>query len=134
MVDWVASKWNVDREHVLLTGLSDGATMTLLVGLGADTPFTHLAPVSGVLHPMNFAIGNIDRARDKPIYLVHGALDWLFPVALAQEAERVLEEAGAQLVYRELEDLSHTYPREENIRIIEWFDGRLSATSSYAAH
>jgi phospholipase/carboxylesterase len=58
----------------------------------------------------------------------------LFPVALAQEAERVLEEAGAQLVYRELEDLSHTYPREENIRIIEWFDGRLSATSSYAAH
>jgi len=134
MVDWVASKWNVDREHVLLTGLSDGATMTFLVGLGADTPFTHLAPVSGVLHPMNFAIGNIDRARDKPIYLVHGALDWMFPVALAQEAERVLEEAGAQLVYRELEDLSHTYPREENIRIIEWFDGRLSATSSYAAH
>jgi phospholipase/carboxylesterase len=121
MADWVATKWNVDREHVLLTGLSGGATMTLLVGLGSDTPFTHLAPVSGVLHPMNLAIGNIDRARDKPIYLVHGALDWLFPVALAQEASRVLEEAGAHLVYRELEDLSHTYPREENVRIIEWF-------------
>ena len=130
MTDWVSSKWNVDREHILLTGLSDGATMTLLVGLGDDAPFTHLAPVSGVLHPLNFAIGNIDRARDKPIYLVHGALDWMFPVTLAQEAARVLEDAGAELVYRELEDLSHTYPREENVRIIEWFDRRLVADSS----
>lgn len=125
MTEWVASEWNVDREHVLLTGLSDGATMTLLVGLGEATPFTHLAPVSGVLHPMNFAIGNLDRAREKPIYLVHGALDWMFPVALAQEAARVLEEAGARLVYRELADLSHTYPREENSAILEWFDTRL---------
>jgi len=130
MCEWVASKWKVDLGHVLLTGLSDGATMTILVGLGKETPFTHLAPVSGVLHPMNFAIGNLDRARDKPIYLVHGALDWLFPVTLAQEAARVLREAGAQLVYRELEDLSHTYPREENTRIIEWFDERLALTSS----
>ena len=66
---------------------------------------------------MNFTAGNIDRARQKPIYLVHGALDWLFPVTLAQEAARVLRDADAKLVYREIEDLSHTYPREENIRI-----------------
>ena len=134
MVDWVASRWNVDSERVLLTGLSDGATMTLLIGLGVDTPFSHLAPVSGVLHPINFAIGNLERARGKPIYLVHGALDWLFPVMLAQDAARVLEEAGALLVYRELEDLSHTYPREENVRIIEWFDRRLAVNSSHVAH
>lgn len=120
LTEWVQSKWRVDAEHVLLTGLSDGATMTLLAGLAADSPFTHLAPISGVLHPMNFAIGNLDRAQDKPIYLVHGALDWLFPVALAQEAARLLEDANAALVYREIEDLSHTYPREENARIIEW--------------
>jgi phospholipase/carboxylesterase len=129
MVDWVRTKWNVEGERILLTGLSDGATMTLLVGLGADTPFTHLAPVSGVLHPMNFANGNLDRARDRPIYLVHGALDWMFPVSLAQEAANVLRDANAELVYREIEDLSHTYPREENGRIIEWFDPRRVASS-----
>ena len=127
MVAWISSEWNVDVEHVLLTGLSDGGTMTGLVGLGEDTPFTHLAPACGVLHPMNFAIGNLDRAREKPIYLVHGALDWMFPVVMAQEAASVLRDAGAALVYRELEDLSHTYPREENDRIIEWFDPRRAA-------
>ena len=96
--------------------------MSLLVGLREDAPYTHLAPVSGVLHPLNFAIGNLDRARSKPIWLVHGALDWMFPVSLAREAARVLEDAGAELAYQELDDLSHTYPREENARIIEWFD------------
>ncbi len=129
MTEWVTAEWNVDREHVLLTGLSDGATMTLLVGLGDGVPFTHLAPISGVLHPMNFAIGNLDRAREKPVYLVHGALDWMFPVAIAQEAARVLEDAGAKLVYRELPDLSHTYPREENVPILAWFDEKFGSTA-----
>jgi phospholipase/carboxylesterase len=133
MTEWVGSKWRVDTQRILLTGLSDGATMTLLVGLGEDTPFTHLAPVSGVLHPMNFAIGNIQRARGKPIYLVHGALDWMFPVSLAQEAARVFEDSGADLVYREIADLSHTYPREENQRIIEWLDPRRVVPSSVSA-
>ena len=129
MTAWVSAEWNIDRDHVLLTGLSDGATMTGLVGLGEDVPFTHLAPACGVLHPMNFAIGNLDRAPNKPIYLIHGALDWMFPVSMAREAARVLEDAGANLVFREIEDLSHTYPREENARIIEWFDPSRSATS-----
>ncbi len=123
-VDWVASRWAVDREHVMLTGLSDGATMTLLVGLAEGAPFTHLAPISGVLHPANLAGGNLERARGKPIQLVHGVLDWMFPVSLAREAARVLEQAGADLAYHEIDDLSHTYPREQNARLIEWLDSR----------
>lgn len=119
--------WRIDQDHVLLTGLSDGATMTFLAGAAADSPFTHLAPIAGVFHPMNLANGNLERLRGRPVYLVHGALDWMFPVALAREAARLLERAGADLVYRELEDLSHTYPREENARIIEWFDPRRAA-------
>ena len=126
MTEWVASEWNVDREHILLTGLSDGATMTLLVGLAEGVAYTHLAPVSGVLHPLNFAIGNVDRAQGKSIYLVHGALDWMFPVQLAREAARVLEQAGSELIFRELPDLSHTYPREENVQILKWFAPKLS--------
>jgi phospholipase/carboxylesterase len=36
---------------------------------------------------------------------------------MAQEA---LTAVGARLVYRELPDLSHTYPRDENPRILDW--------------
>lgn len=123
MFDWVCERWPIDRERVLLTGLSDGATYSLYAGLQADVPYTALAPISGVLHPANFALGNLARARGRPVYMVHGALDWMFPVEIARAAAGELRAAGADLVYRELEDLSHTYPREENARILDWFLG-----------
>jgi phospholipase/carboxylesterase len=126
MVEYVGENWRVDRGRILLTGLSDGATYTLLCGLKADSPFTALAPLSGVLHPANFSNGNLERAAGRRIYLVHGALDWMFPVAIAQMAAEELEKAGAELVYREIEDLSHTYAREENDRILRWFDPSLA--------
>jgi phospholipase/carboxylesterase len=126
MVDFVAERWPVDRARVLLTGLSDGATFTLLAGLLEGAPYTALAPVSGVLHPMNLGIGNLDRARGRRVHLVHGALDWLFPIALARLARDELQNARADLAYREIEDLSHTYPRDQNDAILRWFDASLA--------
>jgi phospholipase/carboxylesterase len=126
MVEFVAERWQVDRARILLSGLSDGATFTLLAGLLADAPYTALAPVSGVLHPACLALGNLARARGRRIYLVHGALDWMFPVQLARMARDALADAGADLCYREIEDLSHTYPREENAEILEWLDPALA--------
>jgi phospholipase/carboxylesterase len=126
MVSYVREHWRVDPNRILLTGLSDGATYTLLCGLGADTPFTALAPVSGVLHPAVMAGDRLAAATGRRIYLVHGARDWLFPVAMARVARDVLTQAGADLTYREIEDLSHTYPREENDRILTWFDPSLA--------
>jgi phospholipase/carboxylesterase len=64
--------------------------------------------------------GGLARAHDRPIYLVHGALDWMFPVEAARIGRDALLAAGARLVYRELADLSHTYPRDENARILDW--------------
>ena len=75
ILDRVGAAWSLNRERVLLTGLSDGATYTLLAGLAEDSPFTALAPVSGVLHPVCYRNGNLDRAAGKSIYLVHGAMD-----------------------------------------------------------
>jgi phospholipase/carboxylesterase len=126
MVEYVASHWAVDRERILLTGLSDGATYTLCCGLQPESPFTAMAPLSGVLHPANFANGNLERARGRRIYLVHGARDWMFPIGIARMAAAELEKAGADLTFREVEDLSHTYAREENARILEWFDPDLA--------
>jgi len=127
MVEYVAANWRVDPARILLTGLSDGGTYTLLCGLQPDMPFTHLAPISGVLHPANVVNGNLARARGRRIYLVHGGLDWMFPIATARLAHHELERAGADIVFREIADLSHAYPREENGAILEWMGGTLTA-------
>jgi phospholipase/carboxylesterase len=126
MLAFVRGRWPVDPAHILLTGLSDGGTFALLAGLLEESPYTHIASVSGVLHPANFALGNVARSRGRPIRIVHGALDWLFPVALARAAHDALRAAGAAVVYRELPDCSHTWPREENARILRWMDPSLT--------
>jgi phospholipase/carboxylesterase len=116
----VTDRYPVDPARVLLTGMSDGATYALRCGARADAPFTHLGLLCGVVHPAVVAAGGLERLRGRPVYHVHGALDWMFPVATARLGRDLLEHAGARLVYRELADLSHTYPRDENSKILDW--------------
>jgi len=121
MVEEVAAQWNVDPSRQLLTGMSDGGTFSYVLGLGGKGRFTHLAPIAAAFHPMMMTFASADRVRGLPIHIVHGARDWMFPPGMAREAERVLAEAGAAVIYREIADLSHTYPRDENAAILDWF-------------
>lgn len=121
MIDALSERWQVDRTRMLLTGFSDGAIYALTCGLQENAPFSALSPISGVLHPIP-----LQSAKQKRIYLVHGALDWMFPIQHAHNSFYRLTQAGADIQYREIKDLSHTYPREENDRILSWFDTSLS--------
>jgi len=121
MVAGVAHDWNIDPTHQLLTGMSDGGTFTYVLGLDGECRFTHLAPVAASFHPMLMTAADPDRVRGLPVHIVHGTQDWMFPPEMAQGAERALKQAGADVVYREIADLSHTYPRDENARILDWF-------------
>ena len=124
MVEHVAAHWNIDPTRQLLTGMSDGGTFSYVLGLRAGCRFTHLAPVAAAFHPMLMSFADADRVRGLPIHIVHGVQDWMFPPELARSAERTLAAAGATVVYREIADLSHTYPRDENGHILDWFLGR----------
>jgi phospholipase/carboxylesterase len=94
-----------------------------VLGLGSDCRFTHLAPVAAAFHPMMMGFANPARLRGLPVHIVHGTQDWMFPPALARQAQQTLEQAGAAVTYREIADLSHTYPRDENPAILDWFLG-----------
>ena len=118
-LEQVRREFPLDPERMLLTGLSDGGTYCLLAGLREDSPFTMLAPFSCMLSPEIVVDGRLARARDRRIHLVHGALDWMFPVTAARENAATLEGAGAELVYREIEDLSHTEAREEHAAVLD---------------
>ncbi len=126
MVEYVCEHWNVDRDRVLLTGMSDGGTYTTLLGLAQGSPFTALGALCGVFHPMNQLNGNLARVPGRRVYLLHGALDWMFPAETARTAYDQLLAAGADVTYREVPDLSHTYPRDENDALLRWFDSSLA--------
>lgn len=120
ILDHVRDRWNVDPFRMLMTGMSDGGTFCYVSGLEADSPFTHLAPVSATFHPLMAAMADADRVRGLPIHIVHGALDWMFPVEVARQTEQRLAAVGANVTYREIDDLSHCYPREVNAILLNW--------------
>ncbi|HEY5647723.1 MAG TPA: hypothetical protein VIS76_17365 [Pseudomonadales bacterium] len=120
IVEWVRERWPVDPARILLTGMSDGGTFSYLSGLRPESPFTHLAPIAASFHPMLVEVAEPERLKGLPVYLTHGALDWMFDIEVARLAADALSRAGVDLTYREIDDLSHTYPREENDRIMDW--------------
>ena len=114
-------RWNIASDSLLMTGMSDGGTFTFMSGLGASSPFTHLAPIAASFHVMMMEVIGPANIKDRPIYLTHGLHDWMLDVDIARVARDVLAEAGAEVVYREIPDLAHTYPRDENAKILDWF-------------
>lgn len=123
MLTEISTKWNIDTNHILLTGLSDGGTYSMLLSIAHQSPFTHYAPVAAAVHVLlNRSTGTITApVKDLLIYQVHGGRDWMFPVASARLAASALKNAGAKIIYKEIPELSHNYPRDENINILKWF-------------
>ncbi len=121
-LDLVRGRWSIDSSKVLLTGMSDGGTFSYVSGLEAESPFTHLGPVAASFHPLMAEMADKDRLRGLPIYMAHGALDWMFHIDVARQAEQALRMAGARVSYREIDDLSHTYPREVNAAMLAWLN------------
>ncbi|MDA1061936.1 MAG: phospholipase, partial [Chloroflexi bacterium] len=120
MIEDVTAQFRIDMGRVLLTGMSDGGTFTMLSGVAHKLPATHLAPIAASFRPALLDRAPEGRLRGLPVYLTHGVLDWMFPVQMARDADAALRARGARVEYREVADLSHTYPREENPRILEW--------------
>jgi phospholipase/carboxylesterase len=123
ILDLARTRWNIDPKRLLLTGMSDGGTFSYVSGLEGSSPFTHLAPVSATFHPLMAEIADAERLRGLPVHIVHGGLDWMFPVQVARQTQQLLSAAGANVTYREIEDLSHCYPREINPAILSWLNG-----------
>src|SRR6266566_4879785 len=123
ILDDVGSRWNIDSKRLLLTGMSDGGTFCYVTGLDGASPFTHLAPVAATFHPLMAELADAERLRGLPVFLVHGRLDWMFPVQVARHTQQALSAAGANVTYREIADLSHCYPREINAEMLTWLRG-----------
>lgn len=120
ILDLIEARWPIDPARRLMTGMSDGGTFTYLAGLTGDLPFTCLAPIAAAFHPMLTGFADPARLAGLPIRITHGTLDWMFPVESAREARDALSAAGAHVAYREIDDLAHAYPREENRPILDW--------------
>ncbi|HUA34454.1 MAG TPA: hypothetical protein VMA09_12670 [Candidatus Binataceae bacterium] len=123
MLDQVTNEYSIDRARIYLTGLSDGGIFTFIFGFENAQLFRGLAPVAGVLHPVLDSLLRQNRGKDTPILMIHGAQDFIFPVAFARQAFDLFKAVGYPATYEELPDWGHAYPYSINERmVLPWFE------------
>jgi phospholipase/carboxylesterase len=97
----IHARTGIPPAHTALAGFSQGAVMTLDVGLRAPEHYAALVGMSGYLAEADDLAGHLAGRRDQPILLVHGTRDQILPVMLAQRARHFLEAHGLAPEYRE---------------------------------
>jgi phospholipase/carboxylesterase len=108
----------IDNQRIFLTGLSDGGTFTYAMGLMCAKLFAGIAPIAAVLLPWL----DLNQGKDLPIFTIHGARDFIFPVNYARTARAMLEESGHHVLYKELPDWGHAYTYTINEQLLlPWF-------------
>jgi predicted peptidase len=120
-LDEVMARYHGDPSRVYLTGNSMGGFGTWFLGALHPDRFAALVPICGGVRgkaPQKDAPFAAVREDDRPaeiarrvgklpIWIFHGAKDWLVPVRYSREMEKTLKEQGANVRYTEYPDLGH---------------------------
>lgn len=129
LTDWLKSlesSTGVPLSRTVLSGFSQGAAMTLDVGLGL--PLAGLIALSGYLHPIsNPANGNFP-----PVLIVHGRQDSVVPLKTAVQARDNLKALGVSVEYHEF-DMAHEI-RPEVLPVIRKFALGVTSKASQKLH
>ena len=114
LADWLQSlesSTGVPLSRTILSGFSQGAAMTLDIGL--TLPLAGLVALSGYLHPTTAS------GQFPPVLLVHGKQDAVVPLKAAYQAREALVALGVSVQYQEF-DMGHEI-RPEVLAVIRNF-------------
>ena len=120
--------WNVDENRAYLIGISDGATGIYYQAMKAATPWAAFLPLNG--HPLVLAnpASDVDgdlhvtNLRNKPLFVVNGSRDPLYPAASVAPFMRLFQQAGVFLDFR---------PQPEAGHDVSWWDDEKPAMDAF---
>ena len=129
-LDAVSEETGIASERTILGGFSQGAVMTYALGLGAGRPRpAGLIALSGFVPTVPGF--ELDLSAPFPrLAIGHGALDPVISVDWGRHARELLEEAGAEPVYRESPTLGHSIDPGFLRELPGWLDDVLGLASS----
>jgi hypothetical protein len=105
IVDALKRTYNVDENRVVVSGVSDGATGDYFIAMRDTTPYASFLPLNGFIAVLaneeiddgrNFP-GNL---RNKPMFLVNGGKDRLYPTSAVEPYTHHLMNNGVQITTR----------------------------------
>jgi phospholipase/carboxylesterase len=99
-LDGFLGERGIEHEQTVLGGFSQGAVMAYSFGLGAGRPRpAALVALSGFMPTVDGF--ELDLSATPPVAIGHGTLDPIISVEFGRQARKVLEDAGANVLYRE---------------------------------
>ena len=127
--DEVFGEYNIDRERVFLTGLSDGATFSYLLAFSCPELFAGVAPIAGELSQVADRMLRKKAAVDVPFLVIHGVHDHIFDIRSVRSTCGLLDHLGYNLRFDELPDWGHAYPyRINEQRVWPWIESLAAKT------
>lgn len=122
MVEELLDEYAINIGRLFATGLSDGGTFSYALGLSCPKLFAGIAPVAGA--GMILSMFDLEPGKTLPVFIVHGAQDFIFPVSTARAAYDLLtENEFANVTYKELPDWGHAYTYSINeTLLLPWFE------------
>lgn len=121
ILDVLKRHYNVDENRVTLAGISDGGAGTYFFAFKQPTEWAAFLPYighPGVLRNTRSGSGyalHFENLMNKPLYIVNGGADTLYPASSVAAFIEVLREMGVQHTWRVIENGGHDmvwYPEE----------------------
>ena len=105
ILDTVKRTYNVDENRVAVSGVSDGGTGAYYIAMKDTTPYASFLPLNGyilVLRSEDLAVGDVfpTNLRNKPLFVVNGGRDPLYPASAVGPSVLHLKEKGVEVVYK----------------------------------
>jgi hypothetical protein len=104
IVDSLKRTYNIDENRVVVAGVSDGATGAYYIAMHDTTSYASFLPLNGFI--MVLANGEIDdgrifpnNLRNKPLFVVNGGRDRLYPTGIVEPFTHHLRSGGVQIDY-----------------------------------
>ena len=113
ILDTVKRTYNVDENHVVVSGVSDGGTGAYFVAMRDTTPYASFLPLNGFALVLQNDALNVQgdlfptNLRNKPLFVVNGGRDPLYPASGIEPYLDHLLHGGVSLTYKPQPQAGH---------------------------
>lgn len=123
ILDSLKRTYNVDENHIVLSGVSDGATANYYFAMRDTTPFAAFLPLNGALAVLQNDSMRIDgelfpqNLMNKPFFMVNGAKDPLYSPDIVEPYIDHLKRGGLEMSYHQQPNGVHNtvwWPEEKD--------------------
>ncbi len=123
LIQETQEKYPVDRNRIFLSGLSNGAVGSFMIGMNYPDYFAGIVPIAGGITErlMTFLVN----LNNTPVYMIHGAKDPIFPVAYLRRVNKILSDMKYPVIFREHQESGmahggHFLPEAEIAPMVAW--------------